>query len=99
MSDGMWTYAWWEIYRQRLKDAQWDDWPVGRIADQSYREAQQTMRAFKSFCQCCAVAGALMAAEDRGYKSGYRTGYEHGRSAGTGRTWRTQENGVMYEED
>ena len=25
-----------------------------------------------------AVAGALMAAEDRGYKSGYKTGHEHG---------------------
>lgn len=81
MSDGLWTYAWWPLLKQRLVDAQIEDCRVGYLADMSYRQARETTRAFKSFCPCVAVAGALMAAEDRGYKSGYKTGHNHGWNA------------------
>ena len=43
-----------------------------------------TLRHMGLFFHNCAIAGALMAAEDRGYESGYRTGYDLGYTSGWG---------------
>jgi hypothetical protein len=70
----VWAYSFWPLFEAKMKDDQWD---TRRIADLSWAQALSVSKAWGTFLNNCAIAGALMAAEDRGYKSGYKTGLDH----------------------